>query len=92
MLPPQVFSGVEAFKTINTAIKNTLREILTPVPTEWELSLIAQLSHVPVHKCVKYVLYHRIRDLSSPRENQVFAVGSTNTGGVYEPVVPTSGT
>jgi len=53
------------FSLLHTAIKNTLREILTPVPTKWELSLIAQLSHVPVHKCVKYVLYHRIRDLSS---------------------------
>ena len=30
------------FSLLHTAIKNTLREILTPVPTEWELSLIAR--------------------------------------------------
>ena len=68
------------FSLLHTAIKNTLREILTPVPTMWELSLIARMNHVPVHKCVKYVLYHRIRALSSPCENQVFAVGSIITG------------
>ena len=52
------------FSLLHTAIKNTLREILTPVPAERELSLLHGL-RVPVHKCVKYVLYHERNGLSS---------------------------